>query len=337
MKMDEKTVKIIKIIEKKSINQWINELMKDYEVIAPVKESDEEVFFRIIKSSDDACMDFSNTVLSPKEFFFPQSEKIFEFDGEEILDIGMDIDKDKNDQKRILFGVRPCDVHSLTILDNVYMGEFNDPYYSGRRENTIIISAACSDPDEHCFCKSTGTGPYLCDADIILTDLGDRYFVESKTNDLVNSDIFKEPASDDIKLKDIKQRESEDKINKTIDLNKNLDDLNLDKIVKGCLACACCTYICPTCTCFDVIDESMISARKGKRFRCWDSCMFSSFTLLAGGENPREKKVERFKQRLYHKFKYYPKKYGKPGCVGCGRCIKRCPVNMDIVEIINKS
>ena len=320
---------MVKTIKKENITQWINELMKDYEVIAPVKE-DGDAFFRIIKSADDICMDFSNTLLSPKEFFFPRSEKIFEFGGEEILDTG------KKEKKRILFGARPCDVNSLILLDNVYMGEFNDPYYSGRRENTIIISAACNEPDEHCFCKSMDMGPHSCDADIILTDLGDdRYFVDSKTNDLINSDIFKEATSEDTELKNKRHKEAESKIIRTIDTSKNLDDGHLDAAAKKCLACACCTYLCPTCTCFDVNDESMISMHKGERFKCWDSCMFPSFALLAGGENPREEKSDRFKQRLYHKFKYYPDRYGKIGCVGCGRCTEKCPVNMDIVEIIN--
>ena len=324
--------KIKKIIKKEDIIQWVTELMKNYEVIAPVKENEkgEDIFFKIIKSADDVCMD-SNPILSPKEFFFPRSEKMFEFEGDEISDSG-----GKDGQKRILFGVRPCDVHGLTILDNVYKGEFNDPYYLQRRKNTAIISLACSEPDEYCFCKSLGTGPFLCDADIILTDLGDdRYFVDSKTNDLVNFDIFTEAAPEDIKLRDKKQKESEDKIKKTIELNKNLDDLHLEAESRKCLGCGCCTYICPTCTCFDVSDESMISKQKGKRLKCWDSCMFPSFALLAGGENTREEKSDRFKQRFYHKFKYYPEKYGKVMCVGCGRCIKKCPVNTDVVNIIN--
>jgi len=328
--MQNKIIK--KVIKKDKIKNWINELMKNYKVIAPVKEGDEDVFFRIIKSADDVCMDFQNTVLSPKEFFFPKSEKIFEFEGDEISDSGSKIGR-----KRILFGVRPCDVHGLTILDNVYKGEFNDPYYLQRRENTTIISLACSEPDENCFCKSLGTGPVLCDADLIITDLGDKYFIEAKTEDmnLVNFDIIKEAAPGDVELKDMKQKESEDKITRAIELNKNLDDLHLESESRKCLGCGCCTYICPTCTCFDVSDESMISKQKGKRFRCWDSCMFPSFALLAGGENTRKEKSDRFKQRFYHKFKYYPEKYGKVMCVGCGRCTRKCPVNTDVVKIIN--
>lgn len=328
--------KTLKIIKKEDVIRWINELIKDYEVIAPVKEGG-SIFFRIIKSADDVCMDFTNTDVSPKEFFLPRSEKIFGFTGEEILSAG------KEERKRILFGVRPCDVNSLKVLDNVYLGRFNDPYYLKRRENTIIISVACSSPDSHCFCESVETGPYLCGADVILTDLGKKYFVESESGEMVNSDIFSDPVPGDSEQKEFKKKESERKITRKI-LNKSLlnkggdfDDRVFCEASKICLACAACTYICPACTCFDVFDEEMFSARKGERVRCWDSCMFPSFTVLAGGENTRKKKADRFMNRFYHKFKYYPERYGRIACVGCGRCSRACPVKIDVVDVLNRA
>ena len=337
--MDENKTKILKTINKEDLGRWLSSLLKEYEVIAPVKESDGSVFFRVIKSEDEVCMDFSNTVLSPKEFFIPRSQTIFEFSGDDISTEGID------NKKRILFGVRPCDVNSLAILDEVYTGEICDPYYKARRENTLIISLGCNDPGDCCFCKPAGGSPYLCDSDIKLTDLGDKYLIETgngKNNIKIlnNTGIFKEASGDDIKLGELKAKQADDKFTGNFDLDKlnnikKFNDKFLDEQVRKCIGCALCTYICPTCTCFDVSDEAMISQQKGRRVKSWDSCMLPSFTLLAGGENPRAKKSERFKQRIYHKFKYHLENYGKIACVGCGRCIKKCPVNIDVRYVVD--
>jgi ferredoxin len=116
------------------------------------------------------------------------------------------------------------------------------------------------------------------------------------------------------------------------DLKNRFEDPAWDKLYKSCLSCGVCTYVCPTCYCFDVEDYGHDA--EGERFRCWDSCMFGHFTQMAGGHNPRAGRKERVRQRFMHKLQYYPEVYQEIACVGCGRCLRSCPVNLDIVQAI---
>ena len=103
-------------------------------------------------------------------------------------------------------------------------------------------------------------------------------------------------------------------------------------LAEACLGCGTCTFVCPTCQCYDIRDFD--TGHGIQRFRCWDSCMYSDFTQTAGGQ-PRPSQVERFRQRFMHKLVYYPANNdGNFGCVGCGRCLKSCPISMNIVKVM---
>ena len=103
--------------------------------------------------------------------------------------------------------------------------------------------------------------------------------------------------------------------------------------VSKCISCGICTYVCPTCYCFTIADE--IEDLQGERLRAWDSCMFYQYTLEASGHNPRPSKFERYRNRIGHKFSYFPDQYnGMISCCGCGRCIRSCPVSIDIRRIV---
>jgi len=99
-----------------------------------------------------------------------------------------------------------------------------------------------------------------------------------------------------------------------------------------CLACGTCTWMCPTCHCFDISDE--VKGNDGVRIRSWDSCMFPLFTKETSGHNPRTSQKERWRQRVMHKFKYYVDNFNAIACVGCGRCVMSCPVNLDIRKVV---
>ena len=101
---------------------------------------------------------------------------------------------------------------------------------------------------------------------------------------------------------------------------------------ESCLGCGTCTFVCPTCQCYDIKD---FNTGKGViRFRCWDSCMYSEFTKMSAGQ-PRLSQLERFRQRFMHKLVYFPANNdGMFSCVGCGRCLAKCPISMNIVKVM---
>ena len=332
-----------KIIRKERLGRWLEDLRKEYEIWAPVKKN-RLVFFHPTESAKEIYFDFLNTKKTPKDLFFPQSEVLFSFRRGEI-------EKETHsvlEKPRIIFAIRPCDAKSLALLDEVFDSEdYQDPYYVERRKGTLLLGMACTQPKTTCFCTSVRGGPFekTC-LDLLMVDFGDeRYFVEAVTQagkDLMGKDDPFEDAQegDREKLAKIK-KEAEEKIKSKVviegleeKLDKIFDSPLWDRVHQRCLGCAICTYLCSTCHCFALLDEKVDS--RGQRVRSWDSCMFPGFTLEASGHNPRISNKERMRQRVMHKFNYFVKNFGQTACVGCGRCIQNCPVNIDIREIIEE-
>ena len=55
---------------------------------------------------------------------------------------------------------------------------------------------------------------------------------------------------------------------------------------------------------------------------------------LAHGNN-RTSQMQRFRQRFMHKLVYFPANNdGMYSCVGCGRCVDKCPASLNIVKVI---
>ncbi len=331
----------MKKISRDRIREFVRELEEDHGIIAPVMVCG-RVFFKELGPDDEVDLK-SNPTNSPREFFLPHSETLFEFKkaGDEFR-----LKPTLESGSRILFGIRPCDVHALSILDLVGGCGIVDPYYQKRREKTILIALSCPDVMEGCSCTSFGTGPSLDGGvDLLLTDIGDYYLAKPFTDygrKMIKSRLFEDISDGDEKIKDDRIRRVAGGIEKQ-DLSEIPDKIAglfdsemWGELSRGCVSCAICTYLCPTCYCFDVVDEDNVQASEGKRIRCWDTCMFPSFTMLAGGENPRTTKKERLRQRIYHKLKYFRDRHGRFGCVGCGRCIRYCPGGVNIMEIISR-
>jgi ferredoxin len=211
----------------------------------------------------------------------------------------------------------------------LFKKDYLDPFYIKRRENTILLGLSCNTPDVNCFCTTFEDGKMHVDA--LFTDIGDKYLIE------VSSEKGKEITE---KLSLAKKEEKKITKAKIIDIKgitEKLDEIfNSDlwkKIAMKCLGCGICTYLCPTCHCFDIQDESTLT--NGARLRIWDSCMREEYTLQASGYNPRPLRMDRMKNRIYHKFNYFPKNFNVFACVGCGRCIDNCPVNTNIIDVID--
>ncbi len=327
-----------KIIKKSELPVFIGKLAKEYEVFAPVKEKSIVTFERI-SSENQACLDFRNTKKALKEIFFPQTETLFTYktDKKDVEIMAPSAVK----ESRVVVGVRPCDARSLVLLDKfLSSGDHQDVYYLEKRKNTTTIGLACNRPLSTCFCTSLGGSPSGKEGmDLLLQDINGRYLIEATTKK--GEELLKKfPSLKDAEKADIEQakklsEEAEVAVGSKVSvvgvsqkLDKMFDDPFWDQINQKCLGCGVCTFLCPTCCCFDIQDE------EGKRVRIWDSCQFTCFTLQGSGHNPRPSGKERMRQRIMHKFNHFVKNHGENFCVGCGRCVQECPVNLDIRKIL---
>ena len=330
-------------IAKNELVSFLDTLISEYKVFAPVKR-DGFVVFQEIDSGSEALLDYDNSKKPPKEIFFPQSEVLFTYRlGREGLGIE---EPSLEDKQMVIFGIRPCDAKSLVILDDIFNSQvYKDVYYIAKREKTLVIAIGCNRPSSTCFCTSLGGGPFSRDgSDLLLVDIEQEYVVQAVTEKgeqfLKKHSEFKEVEEHSLSLMRnvietagdlIRSKVETGEIKKKLDVM--FDDPFWDWLHEKCLDCAVCTYLCPTCHCFDITDETL--DQRGQRVRIWDSCAFPTFTLEASGVNPRPTTKERTRQRVMHKFKYFVDNHGMAACVGCGRCIKECPVNLDIRAVLN--
>jgi len=290
--------------------------------------------------------DLVNTMLPPKDLLFPQSEKMYRY--------GIDaegqpfINSICESTDVVLFGIRPCDVQGIKCLDDVFLGSgYTDEFYQPRRENTLLVAHACSAVADTCFCDSMGGSPAAAEgADILLQDINECPIGDECADGWTVTALTEKGAS---ALAGWQQWLDDGpggpgfSPNCTLKVNTQGLAAKLDKMfepplwedeVKKCLTCGTCTYVCPTCYCFDISQDNAM--RMGERYRCWDSCMFSSYTLMAGHHNPRADKLSRVRNRFMHKLCFFEERYGKSLCVGCGRCVEKCPVALDITVLIDQ-
>jgi len=285
-----------------------------------------------------------NTLRSAKDFFFPQTENLVDFKMEgkniEVIDIR------EESEDFVVFGVRACDARSFTILDKVFLSDPVDSYYKNRRDHGTIVTMACSKPAETCFCGVFGIDATEPEGDASCWNDGESLFIKAnneKGQAFIDSVSSLLQDGDTAKLDETKAKTKEI-LSKLPLANLSTDSFGGDKLnelfrsekwaelSESCLGCGTCTFVCPTCQCYDIKDFN--TGNGIKRFRCWDSCMYSDFTKMAHG-NPRLTQVERFRQRFMHKLVYFPaNNNGEFGCVGCGRCLSKCPVSMNIVKVM---
>ncbi|HEC15429.1 MAG TPA: heterodisulfide reductase subunit A [Sedimenticola sp.] len=280
-----------------------------------------------------------------KEFLFAKHEPLFAYEkrGKKI-----DIIPVHHEYPRtVIVGVRPCDAASIASLNAVFSDAnagFEDPFFTRRRERTTIVTYSCTAPDASCFCTSVDLAPDSSrGSDLHFTEIGgDLIHVEVLTEageaiaNLLESLLEgegdqqqREKAGAAVKEKLTRIRDAAP-IKDWLDNLDNFDDEMWERLGEKCIGCGSCTFLCPTCHCFDIVDENKGS--KGYRVKFWDSCQFDHFTLHASGHNPRDWQYKRYRNRFNCKFKIYPEKFEQQGCVGCGRCIRGCPVNLDITE-----
>ncbi len=290
--------------------------------------------------------DALNTVRSPKDFFFPQTENLMDFKTEgKKIEI---IDTREECEDFVIFGVRACDVRSFEVLDRVFLAEPADSYYENRRKHGILVSLACNKPLETCFCGTFGIDAAAPEGDIVCHKTADALYLDAETEK--GDALLKalEAVTEDADAAPVEEQKAviRERLAKLPLADLSADAFGAGKtddffdapewaeLSESCLGCGTCTFVCPTCQCYDIKDFN--TGHGVKRFRCWDSCMYSDFTKMSAGQ-PRLTQKERFRQRFMHKLVYYPTNNdGLFSCVGCGRCVAKCPIHMNIVKVMKK-
>jgi ferredoxin len=336
-------------LPKDKINGFLEALGKDSLVYMPVLEGD-TIIFRPFSPEKNLCLDRPANS-PPKSVIFPQSDVLFSYRYEKETDdpkkVSVKIESHTDYPKAVIFGCRPCDVMGFTVYDRVYI-EANGPdtYYKERRDKTAIITLSCPVPSAGCFCTALGGGPANREgSDVLMTGLEKGFFFEpvSEKGKAMLSAPGMEDGARYMQEAQNKQQDAYNAVKKPFpsvshtELSRKRFDLNefWQQAVSKCVSCGACTFLCPTCYCFNFTDEQTLES--GERIRSWDACMFYHFTLETSGHNPRPTRFERYRNRVGHKFLFYPEKYnGVIACSGCGRCIRYCPVSVDISEIVSQ-
>jgi len=332
-------------IDEKNWTGGLAAAAETYRLIGPVREKDHHAF-KVLEKGQTPDLDLVNTRLSPKDLVFPQSEVMLEYSLDESReDHHIMKEAAGDDSPRAVVGIRPCDAKAVQLVKlNFDAPDVKDPYWLRAYEATTFIGMACDTPLSTCFCTSTGCGPYNAEGLDILMMVKDggylaKIFTE-KGQAFADAAGWNQAAPDQAEAFMAAKAAAEARIVSTVSTDNlaGTDLLELhgapfwDDVAFACLNCGTCTFSCPTCWCFDIQDE--VHGKSGVRMKNWDSCMFPIFTVHTTGHNPRDTRTQRVRQRFMHKLKYFVDKY-QAGimCVGCGRCVRQCPVNIDIRRV----
>lgn len=332
-------------IAKQELPKLFAAIAKKQDLFLPVRKSN-QVNYGLWNETAEVDLDTLKTVKSPKDCFFPQSETLYKT---QTVEGKIQIQPaDLTEKAFVVFGMRACDVRAVKVLDNVFLVEPVDTFYAARREHGVLVALACHEPEESCFCSVFGINPAEPDADVATWFVGEDLYWKALTEkgetltecvkELL-TDADEAPVEEEKKqIAAIMERLpyadldlSKFKEENTMEL---FDSPRWEELYKPCLACGTCTFVCPTCQCYDIKDFN--TGNGVQRYRCWDSCMYSDFTMMAHG-NMRTSQLQRFRQRFMHKLVYYPANNdGMYSCVGCGRCVNKCPSSLNIVKVIKK-
>jgi sulfhydrogenase subunit gamma (sulfur reductase) len=331
------------VLSRATVEGWPERLLAaGFRVIAPVGTAQESEYATLNGGAKSTAVGRGLPKQSPKGAYFPRSEPILC-----LSRTGKDwavADPKLEFPKTVLFGLRPCDAAAPEILAPLFGWDFHDPFFEERVRTLVRVVVGCAGPvDKACFCSSVGVDTAgVGYGDLLLTPLpDDRFLVEATTErgaELLNALPAGErgEAGEAVASAEAARETARKSVPKRFDvaavreaLAKRFDDPLWERAARACLGCGTCAFVCPTCHCFDIQEE--VAGRHGVRQKNWDACAFPLFTVHTSGHNPRAEQGGRWRQRLNHKFRYYPEKFSQVLCTGCGRCLRMCPAGMDLL------
>jgi sulfhydrogenase subunit beta (sulfur reductase) len=311
--------------------------------------------YRMLQTNQDRYFDFIPAAQSWKQFLFPPHHELFSArkqTSEEHTAASAGRagawqikENDAPAPRYALLGVRACELAAISIQDRVFLRpDFSDPIYQARRAGLFILAVNCLHPNATCFCVSMGTGPrHRAGFDLCLTEMDDSFQVEAGSElglSLLKRRAFDLPSAFIQTAANQALVQAEGQMGRSLETNdlpglliEHLDANRWTEVAKRCLSCANCTQVCPTCFCWDAVDQTDVTGRLTRRERFWDSCFNPNFSYVFGG-NTRPNIRSRYRQWLTHKLGQWKGQFDVLGCVGCGRCITWCPVGIDLTEEI---
>ena len=170
-----------------ALPQFLKKISESAAVYAPVEQAG-QVDFGLWDGTEEIRLDVLKTVKSAKGVFFPQVEDMVKFHMQ-----GKKIDikpAELMDEDFVVFGVRACDARSFELLDRVFLSDPADPYYAARRAHGVVMTLACNEPEESCFCSNFGIDAADPAGDVTCWMAGDRLLMRSNTEKGEEARVF---------------------------------------------------------------------------------------------------------------------------------------------------
>jgi sulfhydrogenase subunit beta (sulfur reductase) len=332
---------MFKKISREKIPRWLARLKSEAELFAPAEENGGWTFGG--REDPDLPQNFRNSRLSAKGFFLEGLKPLFGWRSSDQGPLQV-TPLPGQDRPRVIFGIRACDARAIRIIEPVFAENGTDGLYLGNLRRTLLVGQACEARCRGSFCQEMGIDPQDSkDCDLFFREAPSgklaRVNTEGGKARVEGRDFFLDSSPEE--WESARKEVRGGPTSPLFDLEKVKDEVarrfpeeELWKQVSApCINCGICTYLCPTCHCFDISD--LQAAGRGVRFRSWDSCAFPGFTQMAV-HNPREEKWRRYRQRVSHKFYFFPRNFQTVACVGCGRCVAHCPVHLDLREVLRE-
>lgn len=332
------------VLPKDKFNQFVQDLTKENKVVAPISKGYNNFSFDYVDKGEQIALQYIPTIIPPKKYIFPSKEALIEYDKE-----GYFFKSVFDYEKLILFGIHTCDLAGIHCLNMVFSDQIKDINYIARKNKIIVIGLECNDYcDENALCSVMNTFLPNGGYDLFFTEFDDYFLVQVAT--LEGEALVKKVDSfipaNVIHLKELEKLRETKHVKFKQELNIRHEDIKSlleksfyskiwDNLDKRCLSCGNCTNVCPTCYCFDILDDISLNFNNGEKYRKWDSCQNEEFTEVAGGEIFRKKRGFRQRHRFMRKFQYPLEKYNRYFCVGCGRCSRTCMAKINLKETLN--
>ena len=328
------------ILSSEKADVLFSELKKQYKIYAPKRfkaqgrYSDTDIIrYAEVNSFEEIVFD-EKSDYPAKEVISPIQQALFFFTEDEYRE-------SKGNLKPILLFARPCDINAQHIQAKIYAGNggFVDMYYERMRELVKFVLMECPASDDTCFCVSMGTNK--TDDYAMAVSAASDGSVKFKVRDKALEALFDKAPETEYEPKFIEENETKVTVPDIPDkevLNKLKEHPMWKEYNSRCISCGACTLACSTCTCFTTRDIAYgDNPEVGERRRVTASCQIDGFSTVAGGANYRKTAGDRMRFKMLHKFHDYKARFGDSHmCVGCGRCIHRCPEFISVTSTLKK-